>query len=152
MWQEHVETIRPLIESRDFDEAKSWVDENAPGLPATASGPGGRAYQLSKSAVTLYSILKAQELGPRGIRVNTVSPHGANTPMYLAFLGRADPAYVKSLAAIGDRKGTATDIAYALAFLGSGAAAYINATNLPVDGGFTAAIAAGAHNFKIPAS
>jgi NAD(P)-dependent dehydrogenase (short-subunit alcohol dehydrogenase family) len=149
-WEGEVENIRPLVESDGFDACKAWVDENAQSFAPSMSGPGGHAYIFSKFAMTLYSILKAQQLGARGIRVNTVSPHACQTPMYQSFVDRTDPAIVSSMAAIGRRQGTAQDVANMLAFLNSDAAKYINATNVQIDGGFNPGAAADRHGLVIP--
>jgi len=149
-WKERAEELRPLLATDGFDEAKAWIDANAPGFGPSMSGPGGMAYIFSKAAMTLYSILKADQLGARGIRINTVSPHAVLTPMFQAFVDRTDPAIVSSMAAIGGRRGTAEDVAHLLAFLNSNAAQYINATNAQVDGGFNARHDAAAFEFAFP--
>ncbi|WP_249124212.1 SDR family NAD(P)-dependent oxidoreductase [Saccharopolyspora erythraea] len=46
------------------------------------SGPIG--YTTAKAALTAFSKAIAEEFGPRGVRVNTVSPGAARTPMWEA--------------------------------------------------------------------
>ena len=82
----------------------------------------------------------SQELGPKGIRVNTVSPG----PIY--FEGgpwdrhkQNNPAFYEATrdkCALG-RMGTPQELANAVAFIASPAAAFITGANLIVDGGLT---------------
>ncbi|MDR1010673.1 MAG: SDR family oxidoreductase [Opitutaceae bacterium] len=73
--------------------------------------------------------------GPRGVRVNTVSPGGILNPAKpppAGFLSRyADMTLLGRMA-------LAPEICGAVVFLLSDAASYITATNIPVDGGYTA--------------
>ena len=101
---------------------------------------GPQAYNSMKAAIINYSSNLAQDLAPKKIRVNAVSPGaiyfkgGAwefienNMPdMYNGVLGQI-PA---------GRFGDPQDIANAVTFLSSPAADYATATNLVVDGGLT---------------
>jgi len=81
----------------------------------------------------------AVELAPRRIRVNAVLPGAIETPAF-AKLGLAP----EQVGALGEwlrprllvgRPGTAEDVARVVAFLLSPAAAYVNGTCLPIDGG-----------------
>ncbi len=89
----------------------------------------------------------ADEFGPMGIRVNTVTPgyiatSGAEARirrmMDHAGIGR-DEAEAKLLAAIGGiplgRRGAATEVAQLVAFLVSDAAGYISGSEYVIDGG-----------------
>ena len=81
----------------------------------------------------------AWELGPHGIRVNTLCPTFVETPMTAA--GLADPAfhdYVLSMIALG-RIGKVEDIMGAVVYLASDASALVTGSALVVDGGWTAA-------------
>lgn len=99
------------------------------------------AYQVSKAAVVSLSRSLALQLGPEGIRCNTVCPGAILTPMI-------DVLYERSPERRADmenrtplrRLGLPRDIAGAVAFLLSDDAAFITATDLVVDGGWTAQI------------
>jgi pyrroloquinoline quinone (PQQ) biosynthesis protein C len=81
----------------------------------------------------------AWELGPQGIRVNTVCPTFIETAMTAPML--ADAAFaeqVRSRIALG-RLGQLEDVMGAFVFLASDASALVTGTALMVDGGWTAA-------------
>lgn len=102
-------------------------------------GPKRTVYCATKHAVEGMSKALAWELGPHGIRVNTVCPTFIRTPMTEPML--EDPAFadfVRSRIALG-RIGTVEDIMGAVVFLASPAAALITGSALMVDGGWTAA-------------
>ena len=95
-------------------------------------------YCMSKHAVEGLTKALAVELAPKNIRVNTVAPTFAETPMTRPFF--QDPAFrdaVLSQIPIG-RLARIEDIMGAIVFLASPAAAMITGTSLLVDGGWTA--------------
>jgi glucose 1-dehydrogenase len=95
------------------------------------------AYAPSKAAVIMLARVLAQELGPDGIRVNTVSPGMTRTGMTARVY--QDPAVAAArdaLVPLG-RVATPDDIAAAIAFLLSPDARYVNGHDLIVDGGLT---------------
>lgn len=97
-----------------------------------------------RGAVASWAKTLASELGPFGITVNNVLPGYTETERLSSLLtskaaksGRnvdAEAAEMKASIPAG-RFGRAEEIAAAIAFLASPAAAYINGINLPVDGG-----------------
>ncbi|MGV0592598.1 SDR family NAD(P)-dependent oxidoreductase [Mycolicibacterium porcinum] len=99
------------------------------------------AYQVSKAAVVSLSHSLALQLGPEGIRVNTVCPGAILTPM-IAPLYEQNPARRTNMEQRTPlrRLGLPSDIANAIAFLLSEQASFITATDLIVDGGWTAQI------------
>lgn len=86
----------------------------------------------------------ADELGPRGIRVNGLLPGRVDTDRVRELDGLSgDPVAAReaSMAAIPLRRyGSPADFGRAAAFLLSPAAAYITGAMLPVDGGMTRAL------------
>jgi NAD(P)-dependent dehydrogenase (short-subunit alcohol dehydrogenase family) len=103
--------------------------------------PGGAAYSASKAAVETMSKVFAMELGPHGIRVNVVAPGYVDVRTWSdAYPDRAPEelraALVRSIP-LG-RAGDPRDIADAVLFLASDAAANITGAVLEVDGGSNA--------------
>ena len=94
----------------------------------------GSAYPTSKFAVNGMTKALARELGKDGIRVNAVAPGITATDMVKAL----DQRIVQRMAANIplQRLGEGEDIANAVLFLASDAAAYITGAVLSVDGGF----------------
>ncbi|MFD5319630.1 glucose 1-dehydrogenase [Streptomyces sp. NPDC127098] len=99
--------------------------------------PGAALYSATKAAVHSLARTLAAELGPRGIRVNSVSPGYIDTAMYRAAVPPAEEAAVAARILAG-RAGTADEVAGTVAFLASNEAAYINGQDLVIDGGLVA--------------
>jgi NAD(P)-dependent dehydrogenase (short-subunit alcohol dehydrogenase family) len=97
------------------------------------------AYCATKGAVELLVKALANELAPRGIRVNAIAPGNVRTPMNEHLL--ADPDYEQTMvdATPAGRIGEVEDIAPAVLFLASGAAKYVHGASIVVDGGWVAA-------------
>lgn len=99
---------------------------------------GFAAYNAAKAAVINLTRTMALDHGPDGIRANAVAPGLTDTPR-VAWMDQtpviADD-YQQRMAI--KRKGTADEMAAAVAFLASEDASYITGVVLPVDGGLTA--------------
>jgi 3-oxoacyl-[acyl-carrier protein] reductase len=100
--------------------------------------PDGAAYSASKAALETLSKVLAMELGPHGIRVNVVSPGYIDVRGWSdAFPDRASEelraGLVRSIP-LG-RAGRPPDVAQAVLFLCSEAAAHVSGAVLDVDGG-----------------
>ena len=101
-------------------------------------GPNRSLYCASKWAMEGFSRVMAIELGPYGIRVNTLCPTFIETPMTRPFLADASfRASVLSKIKLG-RLGTVNDVMGAAVFLASDASALMTGSSLMVDGGWTA--------------
>jgi len=113
-------------------------------VSSTASRrPGGRnpAYEASKAALSAVCRAVALEGQPAGIRSNLVMLGLIDTPMGRAAT-QARPGRTALPMPFG-RQGTAWEVAAAIRFLISGEASYVNAVELPVDGGISAGIVLG---------
>ncbi len=95
------------------------------------------AYIASKGAVTMFSKAIASQYAGENIRVNSLNPTTADTPMVKKLF--KDP--VKKKQRIEEvplgRLATVEDIAYAALYLVSDEAGFITGVALPVDGGLT---------------
>jgi NAD(P)-dependent dehydrogenase (short-subunit alcohol dehydrogenase family) len=101
-------------------------------------GAGRTIYCASKHALEGLTKAMAVELGPHGIRVNTLCPTFIETPMTKPFL--EDAAFRESVVSkikLG-RVGQVQDLTGAIVFLASDASALMTGSALLVDGGWTA--------------
>ena len=95
--------------------------------------PGQSNYAAAKAGIIAFSKSLAREIGSRGITVNVVAPGFIDTDMTRALPDEQRNALLGQIA-LG-RLGAADDIAKAVAFLASPAAAYITGETLHVNGG-----------------
>jgi NAD(P)-dependent dehydrogenase (short-subunit alcohol dehydrogenase family) len=125
--------------------ARDLIARGVPGaivnVSSLAAAVGTRdhlAYCASKAALDAMTRVMAVELGPHGIRVNSVNPVVTLTPM--ADKAWSDP--VKAASMLGriplGRFVQPAEIAATIAFLLSDDSAMINGVTLTVDGGFSA--------------
>jgi NAD(P)-dependent dehydrogenase (short-subunit alcohol dehydrogenase family) len=106
------------------------------GSVAALTGHFPVAYTASKWALRGLAKAACLELGPRGIRVNTVHPGYIETPMTAS----AAPAFRDANVAetpLG-RTGTVDEVAPLVLFLVSDESSFISGAEIPVDGGLTA--------------
>jgi NAD(P)-dependent dehydrogenase (short-subunit alcohol dehydrogenase family) len=103
-------------------------------VAAYAGAPGQANYAASKAGLLGLSRSIAREYGGRGITANAVAPGPIDTDMFAATPDDARAALVAQIPA--GRVGTPDEVAAAVTFLASDAAAYVNGVVLPVDGGF----------------
>lgn len=114
---------------------------------AISAPPNMSVYAMTKSGVSAVTRSMAKEMGPFGIRANTVSPGFVETTLatwsYRNPDGTLDEA--KREDALRLRRGAAplgmigepTDIAYAMLYLASDASRFVTGQNLYVNGGVT---------------
>lgn len=101
--------------------------------------PNRTLYCATKHALEGLAKAPALELGPQGIRVNTVCPTFVDTPMTHDWLtAPALREQVLSKIALG-RIGTVEDLMGAVLFLAGDASSLVTGSALKVDGGWTAA-------------
>ncbi len=100
--------------------------------------PGRAVYCMTKHGIEGLTKAMAVELGPHGIRVNTVSPTFIETPLTRPFLEDSKfVEFVMGMIAM-KRLGTVDEVAAAVLYLASPASGIVTGTSLRVDGGWTA--------------
>jgi len=89
-------------------------------------------YFFHKGGMIQLTRFAASKLGPRGVRVNTVSPGG--------FFNHQDAVFVERYNArtLLGRMANETDLKGVIVFLASDASAYVTGANIMVDGGYIA--------------
>ncbi|WP_375457834.1 SDR family NAD(P)-dependent oxidoreductase [uncultured Enterovirga sp.] len=147
--EEDFDTVMDLNVRAAFFAAQAVVrrllDAGRPGSIINMSSQMGHVggarrtiYCASKHALEGLTKAMAVELGPHGIRVNTLCPTFIETPMTKPFF--ADPAFRDSVVSkikLG-RLGQVQDLTGAIVFLASDASALMTGSALLVDGGWTA--------------
>ena len=109
------------------------------------------SYSASKSALNAYNEVLAREVGPKGIRVNIVSPGIVKTPLMEEFIEnmaktsniRFDEAFSNVMDTVGTplgRMAEPEEVANLVAFLVSPEAEYLTGANYQVDGGSMSAV------------
>lgn len=99
-----------------------------------------QAFNALKGALLTYSGQLSQMLGPKGIRVNAVSPGPITFPggNWEAIKAGAPELHAATEAAFAlPRWGGPEEVAKTIAFLASPASSYTTGTNVVIDGGYT---------------
>lgn len=97
-------------------------------------GPGAIAYSTAKGGVLTFTKGLAKELGPKGIRVNSVSPGMINTTFHNLFT----KPEVREKVAAGTplrREGNPEEVADLVAYLVSDQASFVTGTCVEINGG-----------------
>jgi NAD(P)-dependent dehydrogenase (short-subunit alcohol dehydrogenase family) len=136
-----VNTLAPLALAQTF--AADLIRRGAPGAIANVSSNAATrglrdhaAYCASKAALDALTRVLATELGPHGIRVNSVNPAVTLTPMGVRVWSapaKADPVLARI--PLG-RFLQPHEVASAICFLLGDDATMVNGVCLPADGGF----------------
>ncbi|SCF25983.1 SDR family NAD(P)-dependent oxidoreductase [Micromonospora mirobrigensis] len=112
---------------------------NVSSIAAGAGLPRRALYSASKGAVHALTLAMAADLVAEGIRVNCVAPGTVDTPWVARLLADApDPAAERRRLAARQPTGRlvgAAEVAAAVCYLASPAAAAVTGTSLAVDGG-----------------
>jgi 3-oxoacyl-[acyl-carrier protein] reductase len=119
--------LRPMM------KARSGRIINITSIVGHMGNPGQANYAASKAGVSGMTRALAREIGSRNITVNCVAPGFIDTDMTRALSEEQQNALKANIPLA--RLGTPEDVAQAVAFLASPAAAYITGNTLHVNGG-----------------
>jgi len=118
---------------RDMVRAREGRIVNVVSVSGEMGNPGQSNYAAAKAGVVGFSKSLAREIGSRGVTVNCVAPGFIETDMTKSLPAAQREAYAQHIP-LG-RFGQPQEVAAAVAFLTSPAAAYITGVTLDVNGG-----------------
>nr|WP_308915305.1 SDR family oxidoreductase [Jannaschia sp. LMIT008] len=129
-----VNTVAPLILTRALLDPLTLAGGSIVTVSSIAASQvhpfAGAAYAVSKAGLSALTRELAHELGPRGVRVNAVSPGEIGTsilsPGTDAMVARDVP-----MRRLGDPR----EVADVVLFLASRGASYVNGAEIPINGG-----------------
>jgi NAD(P)-dependent dehydrogenase (short-subunit alcohol dehydrogenase family) len=116
---------------------------NMASISGHMAGISGHTYSTLKAAVLQLTRSVALELGPRGVRVNSVSPGAIVTGIFGKAAGMTEAEAEGTLAPLAarfaglqsiPRAGTPADVARVVTWLLSDEAAFVNGADIKVDG------------------
>lgn len=111
---------------------------NISSVSSLKAGMAAGAYSAAKAAVNQFTMCAAMEAAPYNVRVNVVAPGAVMTPGLEASTMKSKAIQDAMAGSIPmGRIGTPEEMAAAICFLASDAAAFITGVVLPVDGGKT---------------
>ena len=118
---------------RGMTKARKGRIINIASVVASAGNPGQCNYAAAKAGMLGFTRSLAQEVGARGITVNSVAPGFIDTDMTRALNDEQRQQLIGHIP-LG-RLGEAEDVAAAVVFLASAGASYITGATLHVNGG-----------------
>ncbi|KAH9418650.1 3-oxoacyl-[acyl-carrier-protein] reductase FabG-like [Dermatophagoides pteronyssinus] len=100
---------------------------------------GFYGYCMAKAAIDMFTRVIAMELGPKGIRVNSINPGGVQTNFFTAIGFNSEQVmqqeeYLRKSSPLG-MMGEPNDIADLVAYVGSNHAKFMTGSCLLIDGG-----------------
>ncbi len=131
-WPDRVAAHQELMAAESVDAGAAWVEEHASLV--------GDGYAFSKEAVQFYTMWRAVQLLPAGVRMNSVCPGITDTGIISDFRKGMGDEMIDHAEAVAGRIAQPGEMAPAMLFLADDAcSSYINGINLNVDRGTAAA-------------
>lgn len=127
-WRDNIEQVKALMATSRDDLASFVEDQN---MDAT------RAYNLSKEAAIVWSMVQTEHLLERDLRINSVSPAAVSTGILDDFKAAFGDKVAANIARVG-RAGTPEEVADVIVFLASPESNWIKGNDITIDGGMTA--------------
>lgn len=137
-----VNTIAPIMLTKMLLKKKKLQKGASMVLTSSISGVcsvdiGNTLYSVSKSAIDGFMKNAAKELAEKGIRVNSVNPGMVDTPINDYSNVSEEQMQADLFRYPLKRHGNPEEIAYAIIYLLSDAAAWVTGTALKIDGGYS---------------
>ena len=137
-----VNTIAPIMLTKMLLKKKKLQKGASMVLTSSISGIcsvdiGNTLYSVSKSAIDGFMKNAAKELAEKGIRVNSVNPGMVDTPINDYSNVSEEQMQADLMRYPLKRHGKPEEIAYAIIYLLSDAAAWVTGTALKIDGGYS---------------
>lgn len=130
-WGENIDQVKALLALLDDADLAAFVADK--GIDPV------RAYDLSKEALIVWTMVRTADLAERGLRMNCISPAAVQTGILDDFMAAFGERAARGIALAG-RAGTAAEIAQVAAFLISPESGWIKGANLTADGGLEAMV------------
>jgi NAD(P)-dependent dehydrogenase (short-subunit alcohol dehydrogenase family) len=130
---ERRELVSGLLATDDRDAAMRWC--------ASHVAEVGTGYAISKDALVWYTLNRAVELAPLGIRMNAIAPGITETPIIVDTIRSRGVGFLKAIPMPLGRMARPEEQASVLAFLNSDDASYLSGQVLWVDGAYSAGLA-----------
>jgi NAD(P)-dependent dehydrogenase (short-subunit alcohol dehydrogenase family) len=135
-WRENIDQIKRLAALEPGDLAAFVREESI---------DAARAYNLSKEALTAWTVAESEAMTARGLRINAVCPGAVATGLLSDFAAAFGEVMARNVARAG-RPGQPAEIAAVAAFLLSPESSWLRGAEVSPDGGmgaFTASDALG---------
>ena len=138
----NVNTIAPIMLTKMLLKKKKLRKGSSMVVTSSISGVnsvdiGNTLYSVSKSAIDGFMKNAAKELAEKGIRVNSVNPGMVDTPINDYSNVSEEQMKMDLMRYPLKRHGKPEEIAYAIIYLLSDAAAWVTGTALKIDGGYS---------------
>jgi NAD(P)-dependent dehydrogenase (short-subunit alcohol dehydrogenase family) len=127
-WRENLDQVKALMALQGDNVADFIADQK---MDAT------RAYNLSKEAVIVMTMARAEDMTARGLRMNSASPAAVSTGILDDFVAAFGEKVAANIARVG-RPCLPEEVADVIIFLASPESAWIKGQDIVIDGGMSA--------------